>query len=189
VKRNADARPGDLLVLGKALGVGVMSAALKKGLLDAAGYASMIATTTQLNKPGPELAELQGVHGLTDVTGFGLAGHALELARGSGCDVHLDWASVPLLPGVAALVAQGLVTGASARNWAAYGADVKLPALLAEGAQALLSDPQTSGGLLLSCDPAAVDEVLTIFQRHGFSNAAVIGKVGARSDKPSLLIA
>ncbi len=188
VKRNADARPGDLLVLGKALGVGVMSAALKKGLLDAAGYASMIATTTQLNKPGPELAELPAVHGLTDVTGFGLAGHALELARGSGCDVHLDWASVPLLPGVAALVAQGLVTGASARNWAAYGADVTLPALPAEGTQALLSDPQTSGGLLLSCDPAAVDDVLAIFQRHGFSNAAVIGKVGARSDKPRLLI-
>ncbi len=188
VKRNADARPGDLLVLGKALGVGVMSAALKKGLLDAAGYASMIATTTQLNKPGPELAELPAVHGLTDVTGFGLAGHALELARGSGCDVHLDWASVPLLPGVAALVAQGLVTGASARNWAAYGADVTLPALPAEGTQALLSDPQTSGGLLLSCDPATVDDVLAIFQRHGFSNAAVIGKVGARSDKPRLLI-
>ena len=188
VKRNADARPGDLLVLGKALGVGVMSAALKKGLLDAAGYASMIATTTQLNKPGPELAEMPDVHGLTDVTGFGLAGHALELARGSGCDVHLDWARVPLLPGVAALVAQGLVTGASARNWAAYGADVKLPALPAEGAQALLSDPQTSGGLLLSCDPAAVDDVLAIFQRHGFSNAAVIGRVGARSGKPRLLI-
>jgi selenide,water dikinase len=188
VKRNADARPGDLLVLGKALGVGVMSAALKKGLLDAAGYASMIATTTQLNKPGPELAELQGVHGLTDVTGFGLAGHALELARGSGCDVHLDWASVPLLPGVGELVAQGLVTGASARNWAAYGADVTLPATPVEGAQALLSDPQTSGGLLLSCDPAAVAEVLTIFQGHGFADATVIGRVGARSDKPSLLI-
>jgi selenide, water dikinase len=188
VKRNADARPGDLLVLGKALGVGVMSAALKKGLLDAAGYASMIATATQLNKPGPELAELQGVHGLTDVTGFGLAGHALELARGSGCDVHLDWARVPLLPGVAALVAQGLVTGASARNWAAYGADVTLPVTPAEGAQALLSDPQTSGGLLLSCDPAAVDDVLAIFQRHGFTHAAVIGKVGAHSDKPRLLI-
>jgi len=188
VKRNADARPGDLLVLGKALGVGVMSAALKKGLLDAAGYASMIATTTQLNKPGPELAEHQGVHGLTDVTGFGLAGHALELARGSGCDVHLDWARVPLLPGVGALLAQGLVTGASARNWAAYGADVTLPATPVEAAQALLSDPQTSGGLLLSCDPAAVDDVLAIFQRHGFADATVIGRVGARSDKPSLLI-
>ena len=185
----------DLLVLGKALGVGVMSAALKKGLLDAAGYASMIATTTQLNKPGPELAEMPDVHGLTDVTRFGLAGHALELARGSGCDVHLDWARVPLLPGVAALVAQGLVTGASARNWAAYGADVKLPALPAEGAQALLSDPQTSGGLLLSCDPAAVDDVLAIFQRgHLYATAAFAGlvlyvaaiKLGAPADETAI---
>ena len=100
VKRNADARAGDLLVLGKPLGVGVMSAALKKGELGEAGYAQMIASTTQLNTPGPDLAELPGVHALTDVTGFGLAGHALEMARGAGCDVQLDWASVPLLPGV-----------------------------------------------------------------------------------------
>jgi selenide, water dikinase len=81
VKRNADAQPGDVLVLGKPLGVGVLSAALKKDSLDAAGYARMIATTTQLNTPGPELAALAGVHAMTDVTGFGLAGHALELAR------------------------------------------------------------------------------------------------------------
>ncbi|MFN7197999.1 MAG: selenide, water dikinase SelD, partial [Hylemonella sp.] len=118
VKRNADARLGDRLVLGKPLGVGVLSAALKKEQLDAAGYAQMIATTTRLNTPGPDLAALEGVHALTDVTGFGLAGHALELARGARCTVRLDWARVPLLPGVRALAAQGLVTGASGRNWA-----------------------------------------------------------------------
>ena len=100
VKRNADARVGDRLILGKPVGVGVLSAALKKELLDAAGYAQMIATTTQLNTPGPELAALDGVHALTDVTGFGLAGHALELARGAKCTVQLDWARVPLLTGV-----------------------------------------------------------------------------------------
>src|SRR5687767_10488150 len=112
VKRNADARPGDVLVLGKPLGVGVMSAALKQQKLDAAGYAAMLAATTKLNTPGPLLAELPGVHALTDVTGFGLAGHALEMARGAGVSVTIDWPGVPLLPGVEALAAQGCVTGA-----------------------------------------------------------------------------
>jgi selenide,water dikinase len=178
VKRNADARPGDVLVLGKPLGVGVMSAALKKGQLGDEGYARMIATTTQLNTPGPELAALDGVHALTDVTGFGLAGHALELARGANCEVRVDWARVPLLPGVRELAAQGVVTGASGRNWAGYGAQVSLPGDFAAPDQALLSDPQTSGGLLVSCTPAALPQVLAVFGRHGFGHAAVIGEVG-----------
>src|SRR5690349_15289518 len=157
VKRNADAQPGDVLVLGKPLGVGVMSAALKKGELDPAAYEQMIAATTQLNTPGPELAALPGVHALTDVTGFGLAGHALEMARGAHCDIQLDWAAVPLLPGVRSLAERGVVTGASGRNWAGYGADVSLHCAFAPADQALLSDPQTSGGLLVSCTPGALD--------------------------------
>jgi selenide,water dikinase len=177
VKRNSDARVGDRLVLGKALGVGVLSAALKKELLSAAGYAQMIATTTKLNTPGPDLAAMDGVHALTDVTGFGLAGHALELARGARAQVLIDWASVPLLPGVRELAAQGLVTGASGRNWAAYGSDVQLPAGFSEVDQALLTDPQTSGGLLVTCDPAAVADVMAVFRRHGFEAAAPIGEV------------
>ena len=187
VKRNADARPGDVLVLGKPLGVGIMSAALKKDLLGAAGYARMIDVTTQLNTPGPDLAALDGVHALTDVTGFGLAGHALELARGAGCDVWLDWAKVPLLPGVAELADQGVVTGASGRNWAAYGHDIHLPALFSSSAQALLSDPQTSGGLLVSCTPAALDAVLAVFQKHGFEAAAAVGRIDQAQDKPGQL--
>ncbi|HYN59762.1 MAG TPA: selenide, water dikinase SelD [Rubrivivax sp.] len=181
VKRNADARPGDLLVLGKPLGVGVMSAALKKGELGDAGYAQMIATTTQLNTPGPDLAELPGVHAITDVTGFGLGGHALEMARGARCDVRLDWAAVPLLPGVRALAAQGTVTGASGRNWAGYGHDIVLPASFAAPDQALLTDPQTSGGLLVSCAPEALDAVLAVFNHHGFAQAAVVGAISATS--------
>jgi selenide,water dikinase len=186
VKRNADARPGDLLVLGKPLGVGVMSAALKKEQLGAAGYAQMIANTTKLNTPGPDLAELPGVHALTDVTGFGLAGHALELARGARCDVKIDWSTVPLLEGVRTLAAQGFVTGASGRNWAGYGADVGLPAGFAAEDRALLTDPQTSGGLLVSCSPSALDEVLAVFRRHGFEQAAVVGGVEATSARPRL---
>jgi selenide, water dikinase len=189
VKRNADAKVGDRLVLGKPLGVGVLSAALKKEQLSADGYAQMIACATQLNTPGPDLAALPGVHAMTDVTGFGLAGHALELARGAKAAVRIDWARVPLLPGVRALAAQGMVTGASARNWAGYGAEIALPAGFAAEDQALLTDPQTSGGLLVSCDAASLPEVRAIFERHGFATVAEIGEVMAEGDGVRLRIA
>lgn len=188
VRRNSEARPGDVLVLGKPLGVGVMSAALKKGLLDADGYARMIASTTKLNTPGPDLAALPGVHGLTDVTGFGLAGHALEMARGAGCEIEIDWSAVPLHAGVKALAAQGHVTGASGRNWGGYGAHVALPAGFALEDQALLTDPQTSGGLLVACEPGSVDEVLAVFRRHGFEAAAPVGRVTRESGTPGLVL-
>jgi len=188
VKRNADARVGDQLVLGKPLGVGVMSAALKKGALGDAGYRAMIDNTTKLNTPGPDLAELPGVHAITDVTGFGLAGHALEVARGAGATVQIDWGAVPLLPDVAALAEQGFVTGASGRNWAGYGADVRLPAGFQPTHQALLTDPQTSGGLLVSCAPEAVDAVLATFRRHGFAEAAVVGRIVAADGASTLQI-
>jgi len=178
VRRNAGARPGDVLVLGKPLGVGVYSAALKKEKLDEAGYRQMIENTTLLNTPGPLLAELPGVHAITDVTGFGLAGHALEMARGAGVTVHIDWSRVPLLPGVEQLAAQGFITGASGRNWAGYGADVALQDGLPATAQSLVTDPQTSGGLLVACAPEAVQEVLGIFAREGFVRAAVVGGGG-----------
>ncbi len=139
----------------------------------------MIATTTQLNTPGPDLAAIEGVHAITDVTGFGLAGHALEMARGSRCQVSLEWSAVPLLEGVPALAREGFVTGASGRNWAAYGQDVSLSAALPMEAQALLSDPQTSGGLLVSCAPQALDAVMRVFAQHGFGAAAVIGEVAS----------
>ncbi|HEX2544757.1 MAG TPA: selenide, water dikinase SelD [Ramlibacter sp.] len=183
VKRNADARAGDVLVLGKPLGVGILSAALKKEQLDAAGYERMIATTTRLNTPGPELAALEGVHALTDVTGFGLAGHALELARGAGLSITIDWKSVPVLEGVREMARAGFVTGASGRNWVGYGEDVAVPAGFDDAEQALLTDPQTSGGLLVSCTPESAGQVVEIFRQHGFGQAAVIGeatKAGAK---------
>jgi selenide,water dikinase len=179
VKRNADARVGDRLVLGKPLGVGVLSAGLKKEVLSAGQYAQMIAHTTRLNTPGPELAALEGVHAMTDVTGFGLAGHALEMARGAHACIELQMDRVPLLPGVRDLAAQGMVTGASGRNWAAYGAEVRLSPRLNRVEQNLLTDPQTSGGLLVACAPEAVSEVLTTFQRHGFAEAAEVGRISA----------
>jgi selenide,water dikinase len=177
VKKNASARVGDKLVLGKPIGVGILSAALKKNNLDAAGYAQMMAVTTQLNTPGPVLAALSGVHAMTDVTGFALAGHALEIARGANCTVTLDWDRVPMLNGVRDLAAGGNITGASGRNWAAYGQEVQLPSGFAPVDQALLTDPQTSGGLLVSCAPEAVAEVLAVFARLGFDSACEIGEI------------
>ncbi len=177
IKRNADAKAGDKLILGKPLGVGILSAALKKDLLDADGYAAMIANTTKLNKPGKALSELPGVHALTDVTGFGLLGHLLELSRGAKLTAKLTMADIPLLPNVAQFAENGVVTGASGRNWAGYGHDVVLSNDITPAQQMLLTDPQTSGGLLVSCDAESVDAVLALFAQGGFAHAAVIGEM------------
>ena len=175
VKKNSGARAGDVLILGKPLGVGILSAALKKEALSAEGYAQMIAITTQLNKPGIELSAMEAVHAMTDVTGFGLLGHGLELARGAGLRMQLQLDQIALLPGVLELAERGMVTGASGRNWDSYGAQVSLPAHISPAHHALLSDPQTSGGLLVACAPEAAGQVLDIFAKAGFAHATVIG--------------
>jgi len=177
LKRNSGAKPGDKLILGKPLGVGVYSAALKKEQLLASDYQAMVATTTQLNTPGPVLACLDGVHAVTDVTGFGLAGHLLEVCKGSGLRATVNYADLPLLARAGEFVEAGLMTGASGRNWASYGDRVSLAAGLDSSAQTLLSDPQTSGGLLVSCAPDTVTEVLSLFLQHGFSHVSVIGEM------------
>jgi selenide,water dikinase len=177
IKRNAGARPGDKLILAQPIGVGIYSAALKKGRLDEKGYAAMIATTTQLNTPGTRLGQMEEVHALTDVTGFGLLGHALEIAKGSGVAVRIGWKSIPLLPNSVQFASEGIVTGASGRNWAGYGSRVNLGAGIGEAEKALLTDPQTSGGLLVACSPSACDAVLGVFRSEGFDAAAVIGEV------------
>ncbi|MGB3290457.1 MAG: selenide, water dikinase SelD [Burkholderiaceae bacterium] len=177
IKRNADAKAGDVLILGKALGVGILSAALKKNMLDADGYRAMVDSTTQLNRPGAALGALPGVHAMTDVTGFGLLGHTLELARASGLSASLRYADLPWLPGAAALAGQGAITGASGRNWASYGASISLAPALNETQRALMCDPQTSGGLLVSCSPDVANQVLDIFHSEGFGRAAIIGEL------------
>ncbi|MBL8511713.1 MAG: selenide, water dikinase SelD [Betaproteobacteria bacterium] len=179
IKRNNRAQPGDQLILGKPLGVGILSAALKKEKLDAAGYCAMIASTTQLNTPGIKLGEMPGVHALTDVTGFGLLGHLLEICRGSQVAASLDYRRLPFIDGVQDLARQGCITGASNRNWTSYGNEINLSHDLENIAQSLLTDPQTSGGLLVACDPTISDEVLALFHRQGFSHAARIGEITA----------
>ncbi|MFO7188530.1 MAG: selenide, water dikinase SelD [Pseudomonadota bacterium] len=186
IKRNDRARAGDVLVLGKPLGVGILSAALKKGTLSGEGYAQMVATTTRLNTPGRQLAELEGVHAMTDVTGFGLAGHLLEICRGSKLAAEIEFDAVPLLGVAREWAQQGVATGASGRNWASYGAQVDLPAGFESWKQALLTDPQTSGGLLVACAPDTADAVLDVFKREGFDDARVIGQLAAGEPRLSV---
>jgi selenide,water dikinase len=179
VRRNADAKDGDALILTKGIGVGIYSAAIKKGKLPPENYTDMIASTTQLNRIGAELARDPDVHAITDVTGFGLLGHALEMARGSGTTIAIRTAQVPVLPRAAELAQAGCVTGASHRNWASYGASVSLPPALAEWQRHVLTDPQTSGGLLVACAADRAEAIRQSIANAGYQYAAVIGRVAA----------
>jgi selenide,water dikinase len=175
LKKNSGAQAGDVLILGKGLGVGVLAAALKKDMLSAAGYEQMVATTTKLNRVGSELSGIKGVHALTDVTGFGLLGHLLEVCRGSGLGAEVKFSQVPVLPEALPLAQQGIGPGAIDRNLASYGHEVDFASQLETWQRRLLADAQTSGGLLVSVAPEAADEVLECFRQAGFEQAAVIG--------------
>ena len=183
VKRNNAAKPGDVLILGKPLGVGILSAALKKGQLSAEGYSKMVEVTTQLNTVGTQLCELEGVHAMTDVTGFALLGHLLEIARGSSLSAEVRFDQIPLIEESTQFAMQGVVTGAGERNWMSYGGDVEMAAEVAEWQRALLCDPQTSGGLLVACDPAVENEVLAAFRAQGFASARTIGQLDAGASR------
>ena len=182
LQRNSSARAGDTLVLGKPIGVGIFSAALKKERLRDTDYRTLIDTTTRLNVPGPHLALLPGVHAMTDVTGFGVLGHLLEMCRGAGLSARLRMSQIPLLENALALAEAGCVTGASGRNWSSYGERVRLDLQLGNLARSLLCDPQTSGGLLVACAQDAAGGVIEVFQRFGFDRAAVIGHMSDASE-------
>jgi selenide,water dikinase len=186
VKRNDRAQAGDVLILGKPLGVGILSAALKKGRLDDAAYRALIEVTTRLNRPGIALAELADVHAMTDVTGFGLGGHLLEICRGSGLAAEIDWAQVPIMPEAGELVRSGVATGASQRNWGGYGKQILLPADFEEWKKTILCDPQTSGGLLVACSKGAESVVLELFRAGGFRDACRIGEL--RRGDPGIVV-
>lgn len=175
IKRNDRARPGDVLILGKALGIGVMSAALKKEKLSPEGYELMLDSTTRLNTPGLTLAGMPQVHALTDVTGFGLLGHLLEMCRGSRLGAEIEFENVPVFPEARELCMAGIGPGAIERNWASFGAEVVLREGLSQWQKKMLCDPQTSGGLLVACDPAVADEVIEVFEQGGFAQACRIG--------------
>jgi len=179
IRRNADAKAGDALILTKGIGIGVYSAAIKKGALDSAAYAEMVASTTLLNRIGAELAKDSAVHAITDVTGFGLMGHALEMARGSGLSVEIDASAVPFLSRAVEWAQGGFITGASKRNWASYGEHIRLPAGLPQWQADLLTDPQTSGGLLVSCKAADAARLCEQIRAAGYPLASVVGRLEA----------
>ena len=179
VKRNNQARDGDMLILAKGLGVGILSAALKKHKLDADGYTGMLHSTTQLNTPGIWLAEMDAVHAMTDVTGFGLLGHLLGICRGSRLAAEVEFDKLPLLHSARKLAQQGFATGASKRNWQSYGDEVELAPKQAEWQHNLLTDPQTSGGLLVACDSDAAQGIVRRLHSEGFAHAAIIGQLRA----------
>jgi selenide,water dikinase len=184
VKRNSSGKAGDVLILGKPLGIGILSAALKKGKLSASGYAQMIEWTTKLNTPGEALAAMPEVHALTDVTGFGLAGHLLEICRGSRLSAEVDFSSIPIIGEALDWVKQGVATGASGRNWTGYGHEVEFSG--EEWQRKVLTDPQTSGGLLVACAPDAQNSVMEAFRKKGFADARVIGRLAAGEPKISV---
>jgi selenide,water dikinase len=187
IRRNAGARPGDALILTKGIGVGVYSAAFKKRALPDGAYAEMMESTTLLNRIGHSLAKDGDVHAMTDVTGFGLLGHGLELARGGDVGLDIGYARVPFLAQAEALAEAGYVTGASGRNWDSYGEAVALPAGLPAWKRALLTDPQTSGGLLVACAAERAESILASIQAAGNSHARIIGSV--TSGEPAIRIA
>jgi selenide,water dikinase len=187
IRRNSGACPDDALILTKGLGVGIYSAAIKKGALRDAAYAEMIASTTLLNRIGSELSQDDDVHAITDVTGFGLLGHALEMARGAGATFEIEYDRLPLLTHAAGLARDGFITGASGRNWASYGDAVELPSQLQSWQRSLLTDPQTSGGLLVACTKARAEAIRSMIERAGYPLARIIGKVAVGDGKVRII--
>ncbi len=183
IKRNSDGQAGDVLILGKGLGVGILGAAMNKDELDPKGYKIMIESTTQLNSVGVELAALTEINALTDVTGFGLCGHVFELCKGTGLSAKLVWDQLPMLDTVLNYAQQGYNTGAAGRNWDSFADQVVVPDGMAQWQKNLLMDPQTSGGLLASCPPEAAEKVLKTFHDTGFDYACIIGELGEGEPK------
>ena len=165
-----------MLILGKPLGIGIYSAAFKREILIAGHYDEMVASATRLNTPGLALGQMPGVHAMTDVTGFGLLGHASEMARGAGVCLVIEKTRVPVFAGARALAESGIRTGASGRNWNAVQGLVS--GATTEAERDVFCDPQTSGGLLVACAPENADAALAAFAREGHA-AVVIGHVEA----------
>ncbi|KXZ43738.1 hypothetical protein GPECTOR_81g186 [Gonium pectorale] len=181
IRANSTARAGDVLLLTKPLGVGAMTTAIKKGLLDEAGYKQVIGTMTQLNTVGQRVSRDPRVHAMTDVTGFGLLGHLLEVCRGSGLVGRVTTGGVPVMDPARELARRGVFPGAVKRNWDSYGASVRVEQGVEPWFRDLLVDPQTSGGLLLAVEPGAVPELLAEARDAGFAHASVVGRLEALS--------
>ncbi len=174
-KRNKTSQMGDSIILSKPLGVGILSAAFKQEKISEKAYAKLIDYTTQLNTPGMTLVENPHVHAMTDVTGFGLAGHLLEMAQGAQLQAHVQFEHIPFIEEALEYAQENIVTGASGRNWQGYAEHIKADSELPMWQKNLLSDPQTSGGLLISCATEVEKDVIQLLHQAGFISAKKIG--------------
>lgn len=185
LKKNDTAKEGDLIFLTKAIGVGVLSTAQKRGLLKAEDKTTLIKQLTQLNNFGEKLGSIAGVTAVTDVTGFGLLGHLIEMAQGSNLSAVINYSNVPKIEGISFYLNQNTIPDATFRNWNAYSALTEINAdVNVMEAFNLLPDPQTNGGLLFSVDPNSIDEILLLLRENGLENFITpIGKMIKKEEK------
>jgi selenide,water dikinase len=176
---NAGARPGDALVLTKPLGTGVLFNANRSGKLAYRDLEALLPDVAALNGPALEAARRFDVHAATDITGFGLLGHCLEMARASNARVHVSYRSLPFYPHAAAMYRRGETTGSNAANRNAVAGSWELRVKLSAVEEELLFDPQTSGGLLLSVPDPQADELMRSLRAAGVGAAARIAEVTA----------
>lgn len=185
IKRNDTAQEGDVLFLTKPLGVGILSTAQKRGVLPPEQAELMRDSMARLNTLGTELGRLPQVHALTDVTGFGLLGHLLEMCNGSGLNAELEYAAVPVHEHARELVAKGCYPDGALRNWKSYGHQVAGAGTMER--MFLLADPETSGGLLIAVDPAHAAALAGSLERQGLPSKA-IGSIVRRVPGPAVTV-
>ena len=182
LKQNNAAKEGDVLFLTKPLGVGILSTGQKKGVLEDADLQILIAQLNKLNKVGEAMGAISGVHAMTDVTGFGLIGHLMEMAEGSNLGAIVNYNKLQILDAAKKLLAQRIVPDATYRNWNAYSNEVAFgKGVDVMQAFSILPDPQTNGGLLIAADPAAVNEIQSVFRAFGLAD--FIEPIGCMTSK------
>jgi selenide, water dikinase len=179
---NSGTRPGDSLVLTKPLGTGVMATALKNRVIDEASMAEVTESMTALNKTAAELMIEMGAHACTDVTGFGLVGHASHLVQEGGLGLELDFKALPSFPGVFDLLKKEIYPGGLGRNRAFYSPGVEFKGRLPLYRRNILFDPQTSGGLLIALSPEVAPELVERLHRAGVAGAVIIGRIIEQPD-------
>ena len=191
LKKNNGARPGDVLLLTKPIGTGILTTARKRGLLDEEHYPVLLEQLLQLNAIGELLGAFEGVHAMTDITGFGLGGHLLEMAESSGCTAEIQWSKVPILAAARAYAQQRIAPDATFRNWNACSASVSFGAGVdVMESFSFLPDPQTNGGLLIAVDPDQLSAVQACFQANGYKGfMEPIGHMVEKREKPIEIIA
>lgn len=185
LRQNNTAQEGDLLFLTKALGTGILSTAQKRGLLEAEHLGTLLGSMTTLNKIGEHAAKLPGVSAMTDITGFGILGHVLEMAEGSGLSAEINYGALQVLPGVKQYLSQRIIPDATYRNWNSYNSRVSFgPGVDVMEAFSLLPDPQTNGGLLIAVNENSAGELVTLFSNNGLQqHIRPVGRLMAKQEK------